>query len=278
MGDISGVIVPEFIRRELSNTRTARFFRDFRPGLFELNVGCMYSGKTNDLIETYHTCKIQSNHHCVPITHTGNTRDNSGGYYIRSRKPEGNDGIIERKIPAIPVESAEELFSKIIKYAMDNIRGANSLLHVTILQDEPWLHHSDHVIVSMVLKQLGFFQKIASLSESYRGTAMPYSDEKKTIYDLAKQADIIRRYTARCAHPFVDLTQSPCWAPAEFTQRFSGKRPSSFDEPLFVIEGSDEAKKLKHTYHPACREHFRVRDHPDEETIKRNLLPFSKVA
>ena len=257
-------------------------YSNHKPGRIIAEIGPMYSGKTEPIINDFHAVvdiineEIPNKRIILPIAHADNViRD---GVAITSRKPEGK-GYSKRSIPVKfdnwngLVEDNEEWVKRVLRYLISNYKHGSKSVNADLLFDEPFLFKSEFIECISLVRALGPNIHFASISESFTGEEMPFIDYKKTgktIYDLLrslKNSDFIVRHLSRC---------NECGNYAEFTQRKTDGKPSSYHEPIFVIENSSEARKYKHTYGPACRDDFYVEDHPRLEEILRKPLPFSK--
>tara|TARA_Y100000310_G_scaffold340821_1_gene437889 strand:+ start:49 stop:645 length:597 start_codon:yes stop_codon:yes gene_type:complete len=88
---------------------------------------------------------------------------------------------------------------------------------------------------------------VAALSKDFKGRAFAFKDSKRTVYDLAIEADHVKVLPSLCTYS--DNGNLPCASDASWVQRFINGEVAPGDSPL-VMEGAQEA------YAPRCREHF----------------------
>lgn len=192
-------------------------------GLISVVTGCMFSGKTRELIRQYLRMQVKYGEEGVQLFK----------HIIDDRFfPDcvaGHDGSRE---DAIAVDSVCELRSKIVPdvkvVAIDEGQFFEPAALVQLCTD--LAEHGVHVIV-------------AGLDTDFRWEPFP------GMATLMAKADKVTKLDAVC-------TGSPvCERPATRTQRLIDGEPASWDDPVFVV-GADDM------YEARCGDHHEVRDRP----------------
>lgn len=187
--------------------------------------GPMFSGKSEYLIEIY---RELTQVHGYRSEHIGVYKHSLDGRYSRA-------AIVShagRQLPAVPVESAEELLSFV------NSRNER----VVLLDEGQFFLNIDpdgHFVLVRGISQLltrEIWIVIAGLDKDFRG--LPFGP----MADLLALADERTSLFGRCA---------VCGAPASLTQRLVNGKPAHVDDPLLLV-GAQEV------YEPRCRQCHRL--------------------
>jgi len=187
--------------------------------------GPMFAGKSEFLITFYHGLRESRGWGAGYIgvyKHALDKRYGAGEIVCHSGK----------RIPAIPVGSAEELYARI------RSRGER----VVLVDEGQFFLDTDSdgsfafVRVISHLLGRGLWVVVAGLDKDFRG--LPFGP----MADLLALADERISLFARCA---------VCGAPATFTQRLVDGKPARADDPLLLVGA-------KEVYEPRCRRCHRV--------------------
>src|SRR3989338_3220321 len=192
-------------------------------GEIELIVGCMFCGKTRELLrkirmELVSERKVQL---FKPIM--DNRYDN------KSIITHDKDNLT-----AIPVESTEDIYN----YLEDDVN--------VICIDE--IQFFDDKIVDFCLEQANRNKKIiaSGLNLDFRGEPFKFRNSNKHIGELMPYS-LVYHLRAICKYKKDD--SKICGRPADFSQRLIDGKPASYNSPLILV-GAEE------TYEARCRKHF----------------------
>ncbi|MBK9924176.1 MAG: thymidine kinase [Anaerolineales bacterium] len=210
-----------------------------QSGHLEVICGCMYSGKTEELIRRIRRVLIAKRKVQVFKSHR-DTRYSK--YEVISHTGEKINAIVVPKDPHKETTSSEE-FLKLIDYSFN-----------VIAIDEIQFFDEKMAGVCNHLANLGKRVIVAGLDLDFRG--LPF---RGPMSALLAYADSIDKLHAVC---------SVCGETASMTQRFIDDRPAKWDETIYVVGGHD-------IYKAVCREHhyietpddlsknYKVEDHPE---------------
>ncbi|MBK9944094.1 MAG: thymidine kinase [Kouleothrix sp.] len=173
-------------------------------GRIEIICGCMYSGKTEELIRRLHHVQI-ARQHLQAFTPRRDTRYAAGNLV-------SHNGV---RIEAQPVESIRELF--------DYLRAE---VQVVAIDELHFLDDPPDMIVqaAQALADRGLRVIIAGLDQDYRATPFPAMSR---LLAVAEQIDKLYAICVRCG------------AYATRSQRLLDGRPAPFDAPTIVVGGLD---------------------------------------
>ncbi|MFN8567568.1 MAG: thymidine kinase [Kouleothrix sp.] len=173
-------------------------------GRIEIICGCMYSGKTEELIRRLHHVQI-ARQHLQAFTPRRDTRYAAGNLV-------SHNGV---RIEAQPVESIRELF--------DYLRAE---VQVVAIDELHFLDDAPDTIVqaAQALADRGLRVIIAGLDQDYRATPFPAMSR---LLAVAEQIDKLYAICVRCG------------AYATRSQRLLDGRPAPFDAPTIVVGGLD---------------------------------------
>lgn len=186
-----------------------------RKGRIEIITGCMFSGKTKELIERAKRAKI-------------------AGEDIIGFKPDIDDRYEENAIAthsgicidAVTVDSGSECSNEII----DHIKRYNENIDVVVI-DELNLFHKNIIDCINYIADQSIRVITSGLDQDFRGE--PF----KPVPQVMALADNIEKRKAVC---------ECCGDPATKTQRLIDGEPASYNEDVIEV-GSDEK------YEPRCR-------------------------
>lgn len=177
-------------------------YNQYREGWIEVICGCMFAGKTEELIRRINVLSY--------------ARKN-----ILVFKPQIDDRYSTTeiashagsKVPCIVINEAKEILNH-VNYDTD-----------VVAIDEVQFFDEDVVDICEYLADSGLRVMVAGLDKDFRGE--PFG----VLPDLLTRAEFVTKLTAVCAK---------CGAPATRTQRIINGKPASFNDPI-VLVGAKEA-------------------------------------
>ena len=177
-------------------------YNQYREGWIEVICGCMFAGKTEELIRRINVLsyarkkilvfkpKIDDRYSTTEIaSHAGS------------------------KVPCIVISEAKEI--------LDHVNYDTDVVAI----DEVQFFDEDVVDICEYLADSGLRVMVAGLDKDFRGE--PFG----VLPDLLTRAEFVTKLTAVCAK---------CGAPATRTQRIINGKPASFNDPI-VLVGAKEA-------------------------------------
>lgn len=177
-------------------------YNQYSEGWLEVICGCMFAGKTEELIRRINVLTFAKKKIIV-------------------FKPKINNRYSETEIvshagahvPCVVVSKATDI--------LENIQPDTDVVAI----DEVQFFDQDVVDVCEYLADSGLRVMVAGLDKDFRGE--PFG----VLPDLLTRAEFVTKLTAVCAK---------CGAPATRTQRIVNGKPASFDDPI-VLVGAKEA-------------------------------------
>ena len=177
-------------------------YNQYREGWIEVICGCMFAGKTEELIRRINVLSY--------------ARKN-----ILVFKPQIDDRYSTTeiashagsKVPCIVIKEAKEI--------LDHVNYDTDVVAI----DEVQFFDEDVVDICEYLADSGLRVMVAGLDKDFRGE--PFG----VLPDLLTRAEFVTKLTAVCAK---------CGAPATRTQRIINGKPASFNDPI-VLVGAKEA-------------------------------------
>ena len=192
-------------------------------GDIELIVGCMFCGKTRELLR-----KIR-----IELAAERNVKlfkpslDNR--YQEKAITTHDKENIV-----AIPFQSTEDIYNCLNENT--NVIGIDEI------------QFFDDKIIDFCLEQANRNKKIiaSGLNLDFRGEPFKFRNSNKHIGDLMPYSLV---YHLRAICTFKNENEKICGKPADFSQRLIEGKPASYDSPLILV-GSKEH------YEARCRKHF----------------------
>ena len=177
-------------------------YNQYSEGWLEVICGCMFAGKTEELIRRINVLTFAKKKIIV-------------------FKPKIDNRYSETEIvshagahvPCVVVSKATDI--------LENIKSDTDVVAI----DEVQFFDQDIVDVCEYLADSGLRVMVAGLDKDFRGE--PFG----VLPDLLTRAEFVTKLTAVCAK---------CGAPATRTQRIVNGKPASFDDPI-VLVGAKEA-------------------------------------
>lgn len=177
-------------------------YNQYREGWLEVICGCMFAGKTEELIRRINVLSYARKNILV---FKPKIDDRYSTTEIASHAGS--------KVPCIVISEAKEILNH-VNYDTD-----------VIAIDEVQFFDEDVVDICEYLADSGLRVMVAGLDKDFRGE--PFG----VLPDLLTRAEFVTKLTAVCAK---------CGAPATRTQRIINGKPASFNDPI-VLVGAKEA-------------------------------------
>ena len=177
-------------------------YNQYREGWIEVICGCMFAGKTEELIRRINVLSYARKNILV---FKPKIDDRYSTTEIASHAGS--------KVPCIVISEAKEILNH-VNYDTD-----------VVAIDEVQFFDEDVVDICEYLADSGLRVMVAGLDKDFRGE--PFG----VLPDLLTRAEFVAKLTAVCAK---------CGAPATRTQRIINGKPASFNDPI-VLVGAKEA-------------------------------------
>ena len=177
-------------------------YNQYREGWIEVICGCMFAGKTEELIRRINVLSYARKNILV---FKPKIDDRYSTTEISSHAGS--------KVPCIVISEAKEI--------LDHVNYDTDVVAI----DEVQFFDEDVVDICEYLADSGLRVMVAGLDKDFRGE--PFG----VLPDLLTRAEFVTKLTAVCAK---------CGAPATRTQRIINGKPASFNDPI-VLVGAKEA-------------------------------------
>ena len=177
-------------------------YHQSREGWIEVISGCMFAGKTEELIRRINVLSYAKKNIIVFKPKIDNRYSDS--------EIVSHSGA---KVPCLVVEKAQDILKK--------IEADTEVVAI----DEVQFFDKDIVEVCEYLADKGIRVMVAGLDKDFRGESFGVMPE------LLTRAEFVTKLTAVCAK---------CGAPATRTQRLVNGKPAGFEDPIVMV-GADES-------------------------------------
>ena len=177
-------------------------YHQYREGWIEVISGCMFAGKTEELIRRINVLSYAKKNIIVFKPKIDNRYSDS--------EIVSHSGA---KVPCLVVEKAQDILKK--------IEADTEVVAI----DEVQFFDKDIVEVCEYLADKGIRVMVAGLDKDFRGESFGVMPE------LLTRAEFVTKLTAVCAK---------CGAPATRTQRIVNGKPAGFEDPIVMV-GADES-------------------------------------
>ena len=177
-------------------------YHQYREGWIEVISGCMFAGKTEELIRRINVLSYAKKNIIVFKPKIDNRYSDS--------EIVSHSGA---KVPCLVVEKAQDILKK--------IEADTEVVAI----DEVQFFDKDIVEVCEYLADKGIRVMVAGLDKDFRGESFGVMPE------LLTPAEFVTKLTAVCAK---------CGAPATRTQRLVNGKPAGFEDPIVMV-GADES-------------------------------------
>lgn len=177
-------------------------YHQYREGWIEVISGCMFAGKTEELIRRINVLSYAKKNIIVFKPKIDNRYSDS--------EIVSHSGA---KVPCLVVEKAQDILKK--------IEADTEVVAI----DEVQFFDKDIVEVCEYLADKGIRVMVAGLDKDFRGETFGVMPE------LLTRAEFVTKLTAVCAK---------CGAPATRTQRLVNGKPAGFEDPIVMV-GADES-------------------------------------
>ena len=175
-------------------------YHQYREGWIEVISGCMFAGKTEELIRRINVLSYAKKNIIVFKPKIDNRYSDS--------EIVSHSGA---KVPCLVVEKAQDILKK--------IEADTEVVAI----DEVQFFDKDIVEVCEYLADKGIRVMVAGLDKDFRGESFGVMPE------LLTRAEFVTKLTAVCAK---------CGAPATRTQRLVNGKPAGFEDPIVMV-GAD---------------------------------------
>lgn len=177
-------------------------YHQYREGWIEVISGCMFAGKTEELIRRINVLSYAKKNIIVFKPKIDNRYSDS--------EIVSHSGA---KVPCLVAEKAQDILKK--------IEADTEVVAI----DEVQFFDKDIVEVCEYLADKGIRVMVAGLDKDFRGESFGVMPE------LLTRAEFVTKLTAVCAK---------CGAPATRTQRLVNGKPAGFEDPIVMV-GADES-------------------------------------
>lgn len=177
-------------------------YHQYREGWIEVISGCMFAGKTEELIRRINVLSYAKKNIIVFKPKIDNRYSDS--------EIVSHSGA---KVPCLVVEKAQDILKK--------IEADTEVVAI----DEVQFFDKDIVEVCEYLADKGIRVMVAGLDKDFRGESFGVMPE------LLTRAEFVTKLTAVCAK---------CGAPATRTQRLVNGKPAGFEDHIVMV-GADES-------------------------------------
>lgn len=178
-------------------------YHQYREGWIEVICGCMFAGKTEELIRRINVLSFAKKKIVVFKPAIDNR--------YSSNEIASHSG---RKVPCIVVEKANEILEWISKEPNIDV----------VAIDEVQFFDEKIVEICDYLADQGIRVMVAGLEKDFRGE--PFG----VMPELLTRAEFVTKLTAVCAK---------CGAPATRTQRLINGKPASFGDPIVLVGATE---------------------------------------
>ncbi|MFQ8705297.1 MAG: thymidine kinase [Thomasclavelia sp.] len=172
-------------------------YHQYREGWLEVISGCMFAGKTEELIRRINVLSYANKNIIVFKPKVDNRYSDT--------EIVSHSGA---KVPCLVVDRAQDILKKV------------DVDTEVVAIDEVQFFDKDIVDVCEYLADKGIRVMVAGLDKDFRGEAFGVMPE------LLTRAEFVTKLTAVCAK---------CGAPATRTQRLVDGKPASFDDPIVLV-------------------------------------------
>lgn len=172
-------------------------YHQYREGWLEVICGCMFAGKTEELIRRINVLSFAKKNILVFKPQIDNRYSDT--------EIVSHAGT---KVPCLVVDKATEILEKVT----DDTE--------VVAVDEVQFFDKEIVDVCEYLADKGIRVMVAGLDKDFRGEAFG------VLPELLTRAEFVTKLTAVCAK---------CGAPATRTQRLVDGKPAAFDDPIVLV-------------------------------------------
>lgn len=197
-------------------------YHQYREGWIEVISGCMFAGKTEELIRRINVLSYAKKNIVVFKPKIDNRYSDS--------EIVSHSGA---KVPCLVVEKAQDILKKI----GDDVE--------VVAIDEVQFFDEDIIEVCEYLADKGIRVMVAGLDKDFRGESFGVMPE------LLTRAEFVTKLTAVCAK---------CGAPATRTQRLVNGKPAGFEDPIVLVGASERYEpRCRHCHQVLNKPHkFKV--------------------
>ena len=185
-------------------------YNQYREGWLEVICGCMFAGKTEELIRRINVLSFAKKNIIV-------------------FKPKVDNRYSETEIVS---HAGTKVQCIVVENSKDILRYIKPDTDVVAI-DEVQFFDRDIVDVCEYLADRGLRVMVAGLDKDFRGE--PFG----VLPELLTRAEFVTKLTAVCAK---------CGAPATRTQRLVDGKPASFEDPIVLVGAVDYEPRCRHCH------------------------------
>lgn len=197
-------------------------YHQYRPGMVEVITGCMFAGKTEELIRRINVFEFAKKEVVV-------------------FKPKIDNRYSDDKVVSHAGSSVYSIQASSSKDVMDYCLEHPEFEIIAI--DEVQFFDEDIVLVINHLADSGKRVMVAGLDMDFRGE--PFG----VMPTLMTQAEFVTKLTAVCTQ---------CGSPGTRTQRLVNGKPAKYDDPIILVGASESYEaRCRHCHHIANKPQYR---------------------
>lgn len=189
-------------------------YHQYRPGMVEVITGCMFAGKTEELIRRINVFEFAKKEVVV-------------------FKPKIDNRYSEDKVVSHAGSSVQSIQASSAKEVMDYMEQHPEIEIIAI--DEVQFFDEEIILVINHLADSGKRVMVAGLDMDFRGE--PFG----VMPTLMTQAEFVTKLTAVCTQ---------CGSPGTRTQRLVNGKPAKYDDPIILVGASEAYEaRCRHCHH-----------------------------
>lgn len=193
-------------------------YHQYRPGMLEVITGCMFAGKTEELIRRINVFEFAKKEVVV-------------------FKPKIDNRYSEDKVVSHAGSSVKSILAESSRDIMDYMSQHPEIEIIAI--DEVQFFDEDIILAVNDLADAGKRVMVAGLDMDFRGE--PFG----VMPALMTQAEFVTKLTAVCTQ---------CGSPGTRTQRLVDGKPAKYDDPVIFVGASESYEaRCRHCHHISNR-------------------------
>ena len=193
-------------------------YNQYRPGWLEVICGCMFAGKTEELIRRIKTLEYAKQNIIV-------------------FKPLIDDRYSDTDVVSHAGSKVKSIVIKDAKEIMDHVTEETQVVAI----DEVQFFDEDVIEICEILAEQGKRVMVAGLDTDFRGE--PFG----VMPTLITEAEFVTKLTAVCMK---------CGAPATRTQRIINGKPAKYIDPIIMVGASESYEaRCRHCHEVVDKPH-----------------------
>ena len=186
-------------------------YHEYKKGYLEVICGCMFAGKTEELIRRIKVLEFAKKN-------------------IMVFKPAIDNRYSDTEVVSHAGAKVDSIVVKNAKEILDLVKNDTDVVAI----DEVQFFDHDVIYVCDILARKGIRVMVAGLDTNFR--AEPFGP----MAELITQAEFVTKLTAVC---------TKCGAPATRTQRLVNGKPASYNDPTILVGASESYEaRCRHCY------------------------------